>query len=312
MKKEIYILGPIDNESVAIVSQEISKAINEGAEKILFKVNSPGGSVIDAMGLYDEISALNVETECLIFGIAASAATYIPLACNHTKMYKSGTFMIHRCTGAVRGSIAEMENDLDYLEELENKVVAIYAAKTGKSPEEILTMMDATTYMNSEQALANGFIDEVVGSESKLFNVSDLELINSIETEEQPKNIVQKCFDFFKSPEAKEEETLKNKLSATEAEVVKLTNELESLKVSNESAIAELSNIINEYKLKEEALKNEIAAAQASLNETIAKEVNNKLAALGYEEEDLVSPVNKIEKQDYSDCKSIEDFWRMM
>lgn len=312
MNKSIYILGEINDELAADVSRQISEAKNEGAKKITFKINSGGGSVISALAMYDEISALDIETESIILGMCASAATYPALACDKVLMQKNASFMVHRASGSVRGTLAEMENDLDYLAEVEQRFIAIYAAKTGMPAEDVISLMDATTYMNAEQALERKFVDEVIGKESTLFNVSDLEIINSIEVEEPQKNLVQKVFDIFKSDERKEEESLQNKLNATEAEVVRLTNELESLKVSNESAIAELNNIINEYKLKEEELQNQIAAAQASLNDTIAKEVNNRLSQLGYSEEDLISPTNKIEKQDYSNCKSIEDFWRLM
>lgn len=312
MTKEIYILGEINDELAMAVSREISDAISNGTEKIRFKINSGGGSVIAGLQMYDEISALNVDTEAVILGMCASSATYPALACAKVLMQRNASFMVHRASGAVRGTLEEMENDLDYLTEVEQRFIAIYAAKTSKSPEEILEMMNATTYMNADQALSNGFIDEIVGKENTLFNVSDLELINSIDTTEPQKNIVQKCFDFFKSDEEKEEESLKNKLSATEAEVVRLTNELESLKVSNDAAITELRNIIEEYKLKEEELQNQIAAAQASLNDTIQNEVNARLAALGYDENDLVAPCNHVEKINYKNCKSIEDFFSLL
>lgn len=299
MTKEIYILGDITTESVAEISKEISDAINQGADKIIFKINSGGGSVIAAMGLYDEITNLNVTTESLIFGIAASAATYIPLACEKSRIYKSGTFMIHRCCGAVRGSLEEMESDLDYFADMEKKVIAIYAAKTGKTPEEIIAMMDATTYMNAEQALENGFVDEIVGKDSNLFNVADVEILNTIEVEEN-KGAIQKVFDFFKSKETLEEESMKNKLEATENKVIELTNEIESIKISNEAAISELKNIIAEYEKKE-----------ADLEKRISDEVTLRIANLGIDTE-LPECSNQIIEPSFNDCKSINDVWARM
>lgn len=308
---EIYILGNITPESVAQVSQEISTAITNGAEKLIFKVNSQGGSVIAAMGLYDEIANLSVETECLIFGIAASAATYIPLACNKSRIYKSGTFMIHRCKGGVSGTLEEMENDLDYFDAMEKKVIALYAAKTGKTAEEVVAMMDATTYMNAEQALENGFVDEVIGRENALFNVADFEILDSIEVQEQPKNIIDKVVDLFKSNETKETENLQNKLEATENEVIRLTNELESMKVSNEAAIAELNNIIETYKQKEVELNATIANKEKEFADRVANEVNVRLVNLGLDTElpdasDIIPSVN------FDNCKSINEVWNKL
>jgi ATP-dependent Clp endopeptidase proteolytic subunit ClpP len=304
MTKEIYILDEITAESVATISKQITEAIENNADKIIFKVNSGGGSVISAMGLYDEISNLQVDTECLVFGVCASAATYIALACNHTKIYKSGTFMIHRCHGGVRGTLEEMENDLDYFEEMENKVIALYASKSGKTSEEIIAMMDATTYMNAEQALANGFVDEVVGRDSALFNVADVEILNSIEVEEQPKNLIEKVVDIFTSKEKKEEETLQNKLAATENKVIELTNEIEALKVSHNAAIVELNNIIDNYKQKEQELIE-------SFDNRVADEVNTRIANLGIDTE-LPDASNEISEIDFSNCKSISDYWKQL
>lgn len=308
--KEIYILGDITTESVAIISKEITQAIENKEDKILFKVNSGGGSVIAAMGLYDEICNLSVDTECLIFGMCASAATYISLACNKTKMYKSGTYMIHRCSGGVSGTLEEMENDLDYFEEIENKVIALYCAKTGKDREEILNMMNATTYMNSESALENGFIDEIVGKDSKLFNVADFDIINSIEVDE-PKTLINKVIDIFKSDERKEEETLKNKLSKTENKILELTNEINAIKAANNAAIDELNNIIDEYKNKEKSLLEMIQDKEKDFSNRVTKEVNNRLMNLGVDF-DLPEPSNKVKDMNFDDCKTINDIWRKL
>lgn len=308
MIKEIYILNEITAESVAEVSKEISDALYSGCNKIIFKVNSGGGSVISAMGLYDEISNLGVETECVIFGICASAATYIALACDKTKIYARGTFMIHRCKGGVKGTLEEMETDLDYFEEMENKVVALYAAKTGKSSEEIMEMMNATTYMNAEQALDYGFVDEIVGKEHSLFNVADIEILNSIEVEEPKKSIIDKIVDVFRSDEAKEEETLQNKLEATENKVVELTNEIESMKVSHDAAISELKNIIDEYKQKEIELMDAITQREKEFESKVSNEVNARIANLGIDTE-LPDSSNEITTVSFDGCNSIQDVW---
>lgn len=205
MTKEIYLLGNITEESCVQFSKELSDAVESGATKIRLKINSGGGSVISALSIYDEISALQIDTEAIILGMCASAATYPALACNKILMQRNASFMIHRARGSVSGTCEEMSADLDFFEEVENRFITIYAAKTGKTTDEIIGMMDATTYMNAEQALENGFIDEIVGRENALFNVADIEILDSIEVQEQSKNIIDKVVDLFKSDEAKEQ-----------------------------------------------------------------------------------------------------------
>lgn len=293
--KNIYIIGEINDELAADVSRQITEAKNAEVTKIIFKINSGGGSVIAGLSMYDEISALECETEAVILGMAASSATYPTLACDKVLMMQNGSFMIHRARGGVQGTMEEMERDLEFLEEVENRFIAIYCAKTGISQEEVIAMMDKTTYMNAQQALELKFIDEIVGKENTLFNVSDLELINSIETEEPEKTFTQKIFDIFKSPETKEEETLKNQLDTAHEEIVRLTNELESIKVANEANVAELKNKLDELENEKTELYSAIQKQKDEIETTIANEVNTRIAALGYEEEELAQPSNKLE-----------------
>lgn len=99
--KSIYIIGEINDELAAEVSRQITEAKNANVDKIVFKINSGGGSVIAGLSMYDEISALNVETEAVIMGICCSSATYPALACDKVLMMKNGSFMIHRARGGV-------------------------------------------------------------------------------------------------------------------------------------------------------------------------------------------------------------------
>lgn len=299
--KSIYIVGEINDELATEVSRQITDAKNANVDKLVFKINSGGGSVIAGLSMADEIASLNCETEAVILGMCASSATYPALACDRVLMMRNGSFMIHRARGGVQGTVEEMERDLEFLEEVENRFIAMYCAKTGLSPEEVVAMMDKTTYMNAEQALELKFIDEIVGKENTLFNVSDIELINQLEVEEPEKSITQKIFDIFKSPEVKEEETLKNKLTAAEEKIIALTNELESIKVANEANVTELKNKLDELEIERTELHNVIQKQKDEIETTINNKVNERIAAMGYDEDELVEPTNKVEEINVAD-----------
>lgn len=299
--KSIYIVGEINDELATEVSRQITDAKSANVDKLVFKINSGGGSVIAGLSMADEIASLNCETEAVILGMCASSATYPALACDRVLMMRNGSFMIHRARGGVQGTMEEMERDLEFLEEVENRFIAMYCAKTGLSPEEVVAMMDKTTYMNAEQALELKFIDEIVGKENTLFNVSDIELINQLEVEEPEKSITQKIFDIFKSPEAKEEETLKNKLTAAEEKIIALTNELESIKVANEANVTELKNKLDELEIERTELHNVIQKQKDEIETTINNKVNERIAAMGYDEDELVEPTNKVEEINIAD-----------
>lgn len=135
-------------------------------DKVIFYFNSGGGSVVAGMLMYDTIAALTCKTHAKIIGMCASAATYPALACDTVEMSRNATFMIHPVQGGLYGTIKEIERDLDYMADLERRVLAIYQSKAQYiKPEYVATLMAETTYMDAQTALNYGFVDIVEGLE---------------------------------------------------------------------------------------------------------------------------------------------------
>lgn len=101
----------------------------EADDEVIFYFNSGGGSVVAGMMMYDTIAALQNTTRACVIGMCASAATYPALACDVVEMSQNATMMIHPVSGGLYGTIKEIERDLEYMDELEKRVIAIYAAK---------------------------------------------------------------------------------------------------------------------------------------------------------------------------------------
>lgn len=162
---EILISDEIDNETVTELKAQINVAKSEGKSKIIFVINSIGGSVLDGLALYDIISALSdIETEGRACGVCASAATYALLACDKVTATPNSYLLIHRVAGGIYGeNLEEIAQSVKLLEEAEQRVIAIYAAKTNKTPEEIFDLMNAAEYLNAAKALELGLLDEITG-----------------------------------------------------------------------------------------------------------------------------------------------------
>ena len=78
-------------------------------------------------------------------------------------MSRYGQIMIHQPMSDVFGNAAKLKDCVAHLEQIENTLCEIYAARTGKSVEEIrATYMDGRDHwLTAEEALAEGFIDEI-------------------------------------------------------------------------------------------------------------------------------------------------------
>jgi len=144
-----------------------------GSKDIELTVNSGGGSVFDALAIYDFLKNSSYNVSVKIEGLAASAATIIALSGSELPvMSENSFFMIHNAWMPVV-SMAGMNSDeiRDYQEELEKqaqlmdkinlKLAKIYANSTGLGLETIQDMMKAETWLTAEEAKEYNFIGSI-------------------------------------------------------------------------------------------------------------------------------------------------------
>ena len=125
------------------------------------RLNSPGGSVFDAVAIYNAIKRHSGTVTVWIDGIAASAASYIAMAGDEVVMPENAFLMIHDPAGLVMGSATDMRAMAEALDKVKGSLLQGYAAKSGRSPEEIAPLMAAETWLDAKDALDLGFADRI-------------------------------------------------------------------------------------------------------------------------------------------------------
>lgn len=134
---------------------------------IHLRINSPGGDVFDARAIVTELNNASATTIAHIDGLAASAATYIATACDQVKMAEGAFFMVHNAWTMAVGNANDLEQVGNLLRKVDDSIKTDYAQKTGKTREEITQWMDAETWFSAEEALAAGFVDEIIPSQPR-------------------------------------------------------------------------------------------------------------------------------------------------
>lgn len=136
------------------------------APRILLRINSPGGDVFDGLAIYNSLlqhaQSHNATIETQIDGLAASAASFVALAGSRVTMAKNAFYMIHNAWGLVIGNKADMRSMADLLQQVDDQIAAIYAARAAKTAAEIAALMDDETWFNAEAAKEAGFVDEIL------------------------------------------------------------------------------------------------------------------------------------------------------
>lgn len=127
------------------------------------RINSPGGSVFDGLAVYNFLRGLAVPVTAEVLGICASMASVVMCAASKVRCPANAFVMVHNPVGglAFGADSDEMRKTADLLDQMGASIARIYAAKCGKTPEEVKTAMDAETWMDGEQARAWGLVDEL-------------------------------------------------------------------------------------------------------------------------------------------------------
>ena len=138
-------------------------------EKLIVNINSGGGSVMAGQEIYSLLHGRK-DVEIHIQSLAGSAASVIAMA-NTCKMSPVATIMIHNVSmSGASGDYHDMQKNAEILKTMNSARAEAYVAKTGKTKDEILKMMDKETWITASQALEMGFIDEVEELQTQITN----------------------------------------------------------------------------------------------------------------------------------------------
>ena len=145
-----------------ISAKEVTEYLADlDVENINVYINSNGGVVDTAIAINNALRRHKAKVTVNIDGIAASAATLITCAGDTVKMPKNALFMIHNPSTIAMGDSEEMRKQADVLEKYKNSITETYLQKVNIDKEKLSELMDNETWLNAEEALEYGFIDEI-------------------------------------------------------------------------------------------------------------------------------------------------------
>ena len=135
-------------------------------EPITMYINSPGGSIVDGLAIYDIIQAIKPVVRTICVGMAASMASI--LLCAGSKgercILPNGEVLIHQPSGGTYGTAADMTIDIERINRLKNKLYNILAKHTGQSVDKIIQDSQRDFWLTAEEALEYGIVDKIIES----------------------------------------------------------------------------------------------------------------------------------------------------
>ena len=161
---ELSIYDPIGAGEKEVSAKMIKTVLDElkaqGSPDIEVSIHSVGGSVIEGMAIYELLDQYEGKVTTKAVN-AISIASIIALAGDERIMAANGRIMIHRAEGEGTGTADKIRSGANLVESLEDDMVSVYQKRTKLPEQEIRTLMAQETWLNSEQALALGFITQI-------------------------------------------------------------------------------------------------------------------------------------------------------
>jgi ATP-dependent Clp protease, protease subunit len=171
LKDRIVFLGTAVEQTTAnlIVAQLLFLQAEDPKKDIFFYINSPGGSVYDALAIYDTMQYITNDIQTVGIGVQASAAAFLLSSGTKGKRFAlpNATVMIHQPSSGTRGKVTDQEIDLRESLRIKKLLEGIMAGNTGQKIERIHEDMERDKWLTAEEAKKYGIVDSIINSPPK-------------------------------------------------------------------------------------------------------------------------------------------------
>ncbi|MEK9770207.1 MAG: ATP-dependent Clp endopeptidase proteolytic subunit ClpP [Betaproteobacteria bacterium] len=168
-ERVIFLVGAVNEATANLVVAQMLFLESENPEKdIYFYINSPGGVVSAGLAIYDTMQFIKPQVSTLCVGQAASMGSFLLAAGAPGKRFAlpNSRIMIHQPLGGFQGQASDIEIHAKEILYLKGRLNELLAQHTGKSVGEIEKDTDRDNFMNAEEAVTYGLVDEVLRARS--------------------------------------------------------------------------------------------------------------------------------------------------
>ena len=160
----IMCSGQVNTAMAEVIKMELYYLEAEDpTADITMYINSPGGSVVDGMAIYDAMQYIKPDVCTIVNGLAASMGSLLLMAGAKGKRsaLPNAEIMIHQPSGGSEGKASDMEISWEHMKRTKEKLHNLYVKHTGRSLEEIKAAMDRDNWLTPQEAVDFGLIDAI-------------------------------------------------------------------------------------------------------------------------------------------------------
>ena len=161
----IFLVGPVEDHVSSLICAQLLFLESENPTKdISFYINSPGGLVTAGLAIYDTMQYIRPDVSTVCIGQAASMGSLLMAAGAAGKRYSlpHSRIMVHQPSGGFQGQATDIEIHAKEILSLRARLNDIYVQHTGQELKVIEDAMERDKFLDPEEAMGFGIIDEVV------------------------------------------------------------------------------------------------------------------------------------------------------
>ncbi len=161
----IFITGVIEENIASLIISQLLFLESENPDKdISIYINSPGGSVIAGLSIYDTMNFIKPNIITISIGQASSMGALLLSSGFKNKRYSlpNSRIMIHQPIGEFHGQASDIKIHAEEILKIKHKLNNILSINTGQSIEKIEKDTERDNFMSPEEALNYGIIDKIL------------------------------------------------------------------------------------------------------------------------------------------------------
>ncbi len=171
LRERIIMLGMPINDQVAnvIIAQLLYLEREDRDKDISLYIHCPGGIISSGLAIYDTMQLIRPEVSTICVGLAASMGTLLLCSGAKGKRYAlpNSTIHLHQAFGGAQGQAADVEIAAREIMRMQELIRSILAKHTGQPIKKITHDTDRDFYLNPEQAVEYGIVDEILSKPPK-------------------------------------------------------------------------------------------------------------------------------------------------
>ena len=165
----LWVAGGVDDRMSTVVQAQLMFLDSTDKLDITMHIDSPGGSVKSGLSMVDVMNYISCDIKTVNTGMAASMGSVLLGAGTKGKRssLRFSKTMLHQTSGGAVGNIQDAEISMKEWKKTNEILFELLGSYCGKSAEQVKEDAQRDLWLDAEQALDYGIIDEIVKTKKK-------------------------------------------------------------------------------------------------------------------------------------------------